>query len=205
LARSEKDDTVKAPTRPRHVTWLLLAYRLPVNSGMKGTVRRRLTAVGAAYPANAIAVLPESPAAERAFRRLRSMIGEAGGSAQVLRAEAIEGEPDLVAVFNTAREQEYAEIIAGCGDVIAGIEAMTAAGRFRHADLEEKETALKGLSMRHEEIRARDWFGASNARSAVSSLVRCHAVLNDFAKRVYKADAASDTGIGTGRPERRTR
>ena len=196
---------MKAPTRPRHVTWLLLAYRLPVNSGMKGTVRRRLTAVGAAYPANAIAVLPESPAAERAFRRLRSMIGEAGGSAQVLRAEAIEGEPDLVAVFNTAREQEYAEIIAGCGDVIAGIEAMTAAGRFRHADLEEKETALKGLSMRHEAIRARDWFGASNARPAVSSLVRCHAVLNDFAKRVYKADAASDTGIGTGRPERRTR
>jgi hypothetical protein len=41
------------------------------------------------------------------------MIGEAGGSAQVLRAETIEGEPELVAAFNTARVQEYAEIIAG--------------------------------------------------------------------------------------------
>ena len=196
---------MKAPTRPRHVTWLLLAYRLPANSGMKSTVRRRLIAVGAVYPANAIAVLPESPAAERALRRLRSVIGQAGGSAQVLRAETIEGEPDLVAVFNTARQQEYAEIIAGYDDVIAGIEVMTAAGRFRHADLEDKDAALKGLSVRHETIQARDWFGAGNAQSAASSLARCHAVLNDFAKRVYKADAASDTGIGAGRPERRTR
>ncbi len=87
---------MQAPTRPRRVTWLLLAYRLPANSGMKAAVRRRLTAIGAVYPANAVATLPATPAAERAFRRLRSMIGEAGGSAQVLRAEAIEGERDLV-------------------------------------------------------------------------------------------------------------
>lgn len=59
------------------------------------------------------------------------MIGGAGGSAQVLRAEVIEGEPGLVAAFKAAREQEYAEIIAGCGEVIAEIQALTAAGRFR--------------------------------------------------------------------------
>ena len=186
---------VKAPaTRRGRVTWLLLAYRLPANSGLKSAVRRRLTAMGAVYPANAIAVLPESPAAERAFRRLRSIIGEAGGSAQVLRAETIEGEPELVAVFNTAREQEYAEIIAGCGDVIAVIDALTAAGRFRHADLEDKDAALKRLSMRHETIQARDWFGAGNARSALSSLARCQAALDAYAKRVYKAAQARVAG-----------
>ena len=180
--------------RTGRVDWLLLAYRLPANSGLKSAVRRRLTAMGAVYPANAIAVLPESPAAERAFRRLRSIIGEAGGSAQVLRAETIEGEPELVAVFNTAREQEYAEIIAECGNIIAVIDVLTAAGRFRHADLEDKDAALKGLSMRYETITARDWFGAGNARSAVSSLAKCHAVLDAFAKRVYKADAGSSSG-----------
>jgi hypothetical protein len=187
---------VKEPvSRPGRVTWLLLAYRLPANSGLKSTVRRRLIAVGAVYPVKAIAVLPESPAAERAFRRLRSMIGEAGGSAQVLRAEMIEGEPGLVAAFNTAREQEYAGIIAGCGHIIAGIEAMTSAGRFRHADLKHKDAALKGLSMRYETITARDWFGAGNARSAVSSLARCHGVLDAFANRVNKAGPGSSYGI----------
>lgn len=190
---------MKTPvTRSGRVTWLLLAYRLPANPGLKAAVRRRLTAAGAVYPVNAIAVLPESPAAERTFRRLRSMIGEAGGSAQVLRAKTIEGEPDLVAVFNTAREQEYAEIIAECGDVIAVIGALTAARRFRHADLEDKDAALKELSVRFETIRARDLFGAANARPAVSSLTRCHAVLDHFTKRVYKAEAGSGTGIDRG-------
>ena len=41
------------------------------------------------------------------------MIGEAGGSAQVLRAKVIERAADLAATFNKAREHEYAEIIAG--------------------------------------------------------------------------------------------
>ena len=60
------------------------------------------------------AALPASPAAERALRRLRNTIGEGGGSAQVLRAEAVEGEPALVAAYNAAREHEYGEIIARC-------------------------------------------------------------------------------------------
>ena len=46
---------MKAPTRPRRVAWLLLAYRLPANSRMTAAVRRRLTAIGAVYPANAVA------------------------------------------------------------------------------------------------------------------------------------------------------
>jgi len=113
---------------PGRVTWLILAYRLPAHSGLKAVIRRKATALGAVYPANAVAALPASPAAERAFRRLRNMIGEGGRSAEVLRAEAVEGEPDLIATFNGARGQEYGEIIAGCGEIIAEIEAMTAAG-----------------------------------------------------------------------------
>lgn len=80
-----------APGRPACVSWLILAYRLPARPGLKATIRRRLAATGAVYLANAVAAAPVSPAAERAFRRLRSMIGEAGGSAQVLRAAAMDG------------------------------------------------------------------------------------------------------------------
>ncbi|MGH3232408.1 MAG: Chromate resistance protein ChrB, partial [Streptosporangiaceae bacterium] len=130
---------------------------------------------------------------------------EAGGSAHVLRAEAIEGEPDLVAAFNAAREQEYGEIIAGCGDVVAGIEAMTAAGHFRYHDLGEKEAELERLSVRTGTIRARDALGAANAGTALSSLARCRAVLDEFARRVYETDTVSATGIVTGEPSRRGR
>jgi hypothetical protein len=190
--------TALVAKRPGRIAWLVLAYRLPASSGLKATIRRKLNAAGAVYPVNAVAALPASPAAERTFRRLRNMIGEAGGSAQVLHAEAIEGEPDLVAAFNAAREQEYDEIIAGCGDVIAGIEAMTAAGHFCHADLGEKDAELKRLSVRAGTIRTRDALGAANAGAALSSLARCRAVLDGFAQRVYETDAVSTTGIVAG-------
>ena len=50
---------VKEPvSRPGRVTWLLLAYRFPPNSGLKSTVRRRLTAMGAVYPAKRLRFCP---------------------------------------------------------------------------------------------------------------------------------------------------
>jgi hypothetical protein len=173
--------------------WLVLAYRLPASHGLKTTIRRRLTAIGAVFPANAVAALPASPAAERAFRGVRRSIGEAGGSAQVLRAEVIEGAADLIAAFNVAREQEYGEIIAGCAGVIAAIEALAAAGQFRYPDLGEKDAELKRLSIRIETIRARDTFGAANAESALFALNRCRARLDAFAVRVYRTDSAGTT------------
>jgi hypothetical protein len=186
---------VTATAQPSLASWLVLVYRLPAKPGLKTAIRRRLTAIGAVYPANAVAAMPSSPAAERAFRRLRSMIDEAGGSAQVLRAEAIEGEPDLIAVFNAAREHEYEEIIVACGDMIAAIRAMKVAGHFRYTDLGEKDAELKRLSIRNETIRARDTLGSASAESALSSLATCRMVLDDFAGNVYKTDVVSVTGI----------
>ena len=50
--------TALVTTRPGRVAWLVLAYRLPANSGLKATIRRKLTTMGAVYPANAVATLP---------------------------------------------------------------------------------------------------------------------------------------------------
>jgi hypothetical protein len=172
------------PGRPARPSWLILTYRLPARPGLKATIRRRLAATGAVYLANAVAVAPTSPPAERAFRRLRSMIGEAGGSAQVLQAAAIEGGANLVEAFNAVREHEYAEIITGCADLAAAIDDLTAVGCFRHCDLSDKDAELTRLSVCHDTIRARDTLGAANAEAALSSLAKCRAVLDDFARRV---------------------
>jgi hypothetical protein len=174
--------------------WLVLAYRLPANHGLKIAIRRRLTGIGAVFPANAVAAVPHSPAAERALRRMRSQINEAGGSAQVLRAEAIEGARDLAAAFNAAREREYAAIIAGCAEVMAGIEALIAAGRFSYQDLGDKDAELKRLSERAETIRARDTHGAANAESALGALTSTQAALDAFAAGVYRTDSAAPGG-----------
>ncbi len=177
-----------AADRPGRVAWLVMAYRLPTRPGLKATIRRRLAATGAVYLANAVAAVPASPAAERAFRRLRSIIGEAGGSAQVLRAAAIEGGADLAGAFNAARDQEYGEVITGCGDVMGEIEDLTAAGRFRYADLGQPDAELTRLSTRYEATRALDALGAAGAEQARSALATCRAVLDDFARRVDQAE-----------------
>jgi hypothetical protein len=179
-----------AADRPGRVTWLVLAYRLSARPGLKATIRRRLAATGAVYLANAVAAAPASPAAERAFRRLRSMIDEAGGSAQVLRAAAIEGVADLAGAFNAARDQEYGEVIAGCGGLVDEIEGLIAAGRFRYADLGERDAALTRLCARYETTRALDALGAASAERARSALATCRAVLDDFARRVDQAETA---------------
>ena len=175
------------------MAWLVLVYRLPSGHRLKATVRRRLTAIGAVFPANAVAAVPASPAAERAVRRMRSMIGEAGGSSQVLRAEVIEGAGELIATFNAARDQEYAEIIAGCDEIVAGIRVLTADGRFRYRDLADKDAELRRLSLRIDAIRAQDSLGAANAGTARSALIGCRTVLDDFAARVYRTDGAGTT------------
>ncbi len=180
--------------RPGHVAWLVLAYRLSTRPGLKATIRRRLAATGAVYLANAVAAVPASPAAERSFRRVRSMIGEAGGSAQVLRAAVIDGGADLAGAFNAARDQEYGEVITGCGNVMGEIEDLTAAGRFRYADLGQQDAALTRLSTRYEATRALDAFGAASAEQARSALATCRAVLDDYARRVDQAETASLTG-----------
>ena len=100
------------------MAWLVLTCRLPASAALKTTIRRKLTGIGAVYLANAVTVLPASPAAERALRQTRNTIAGAGGSAGLLRAEVLEGGPGLIATYNVARDQEYGQILARCDEVV---------------------------------------------------------------------------------------
>ena len=132
--------TTPSPAGPCRISWLVLVYRLPPGKpgALAVAVRRRLVRAGAAYLAKAVAALPESAAAQRVLRRLRSEIGEAGGSAEVPRAEAVGGESDMVAAYNAGGDQEYQEIIARCRDAVAGMESLAESGHFRFAQLWER-------------------------------------------------------------------
>jgi DNA-binding transcriptional regulator PaaX len=139
----EKGKTVPERDSP---TWLLLTYRVPSEpSRLRATVWRRLKALGAIYLQNSVAALPDDPAAERSLRALRVEIGELGGSAQLLRAEALVGGADLDAAYNAARDEEYAEIVARCRDFVAEIEKETACRHFTYGELEENDEDLAKL------------------------------------------------------------
>jgi hypothetical protein len=194
--------TASAAAKADRIPWLILSYQLRGGQSLRATIRRRLTAVGAVFPAPAIAALPASPPAERALRRIRKMISEAGGSAQVLRGEVLEGAPQLAEAFNNVREQEYAKIVTECAHFVVGLETLTAAGQFRYSDLAGKEADLDRLCARRDAIQTFDLLGAANAQLAHSAVANCDAVLNDFAACDYQTDNIPGGGTGHRSPAR---
>lgn len=62
-----------------------------------------------------------------------------GGTAQLMRSDALAGAPEVTATYNTARDEEYEEILHKCGDFLAEIDKETAAEHFTYAELEEND------------------------------------------------------------------
>src|ERR1700678_4717930 len=107
---TDHDETTTGPG------WLLLIYRVPPEpTRLRSTVWRRIKSLGAIYLQNSVAALPPSPANERSLRKLRREIVDMSGTAILLAAGALAGEAEVRGAFVTARNEEYAEIIARGG------------------------------------------------------------------------------------------
>jgi len=183
-----------APGGAGGVTWLVLVYQLPAKpGGLKSLVHRKLTAAGAVYLSRACAVTPAGPgaSAERAMRQVRAAIAGAGGTAVLLRADALGGEEQIIAALETARDSEYDDITARCGEGLAFIEALTEAGDFRYERLWEIDARLKRLHARYRTMSARGPADAGKAPEAASALASYRSALDEYASSVYATDNAS--------------
>ncbi|MBB4683175.1 Chromate resistance protein ChrB [Amycolatopsis jiangsuensis] len=169
--------------------WLLLVYRVPREpTRLRASVWRKLKSTGAVYLQNSVAVLPASSAHERALRSLRKHVEELGGSAQLMRCDVLAGASDVVATYNSARDEEYEEIIDRCRGFLAEIEKETAAGKFTYAELEENDEDLAKLRGWSDKVRLRDSLGAARRTVAKEALQDCVAALDVFATKVYLAE-----------------
>ena len=168
--------------------WLILVYRLPPKAGaLKSRVHRNLTAAGAVYLTAACALAPAGPT-ERMMRRTRAMIADAGGSAVLLRANALSGEEEITAVLEGVRDREYDDIIARCGSAVTALEAMTKASDFHYQEVWKHDDELKELAAACRTVGADDTRNAGKGREAVSALATYRLVLDEYAKNVYGAD-----------------
>jgi hypothetical protein len=177
----------------RQVDWLVLVYRVPTEpTRHRAAVWRRLRTMGAVYVQNSVAVVPRSTERERALRTLRNEIVEKmDGKAYLLTSTALAGEPDLVALINAARDNEYEEILDKCRDFHAEIDRETAREHFTYGELEENEEDLHKLERWFAKVVARDALGASQRQEVADAIVGCARALEEFAAQVYAADANS--------------
>src|ERR1700685_4347837 len=99
--------------------WLLLIYRVPPEpTRLRSTVWRRIKSLGAIYLQNSVAALPASPANERSLRKLRHEITDMSGTAMLMSCAVLAGEAEVRASFQTARNDEYEEIVDKCEDFL---------------------------------------------------------------------------------------
>ncbi|HEX9031873.1 MAG TPA: Chromate resistance protein ChrB [Streptosporangiaceae bacterium] len=172
--------------------WLLLVYRVPSEpTRLRAAVWRRLKSLGAIYLQNSAAALPASTSAERAMRKLRRDILDMSGTAVLLSCTALAGEPDIVAAFQAARDDEYAEIVDKCEDFLAEVRKEYVAEHFTYAELEENEVDLVKLKTWLNRVSERDAFGAAGGQAAHDAVATCEQALEDYAARVYSEEAES--------------
>jgi hypothetical protein len=166
--------------------WLLLVYRVPSEpTRIRATVWRRVRGLGAIYLQSAAAALPESQANDRALRALRREILEMGGTAVLLRCQAVAGEAAVVAAFQEARNDEYAEIADRARDFLGEVEKERVAQHFSYAELEENEVDLAKLHSWLAKVRQRDAFGAPGLSEVEEILAECERSLEIYATQVY--------------------
>lgn len=172
--------------------WLLLVYRIPSEpTRLRAAVWRRLKGLGAIYLQNSAAALPASPVAERALRKLQHEILDMSGTAVLLRCSVLAGEPEVKTAFQTARDDEYEEIVDKCQDFMAQLEKEYHAEHFTFAELEENEEDLAKLRNWFAKVTDRDVFGASGRQATVEALATCEHALEEYAARVYAEEAES--------------
>ncbi|GAB2962960.1 hypothetical protein LWP59_13285 [Amycolatopsis acidiphila] len=172
--------------------WLVLIYRVPSEpTRLRAAVWRRLKGLGAIYLQNSAAALPATAQTERALRKLRHEILDMSGTAVLLSCDVLAGEPEVIAAFQAARDDEYDEIVDKCQDFHGQLEKEYRANHFTYAELEENEEDLTKLRNWFAKVARRDVFGAPGRSAAEDALKTCEVELEKYAGRVYAEEAES--------------
>ena len=173
--------------------WLLLIYRVPPEpTRLRSTVWRRIKSLGAIYLQNSVAALPAGPVAERSLRKLRREILEMSGTAVLLSAAVLAGESEVRGAFQTARNDEYEEIVDKCQDFLRQVQKEYDENHFTYAELEENEVDLLKLRNWFAKVIERDAFGADGRAATERALEACEQVLEAYAARVYAEEAEGE-------------
>lgn len=140
-------------TQGEAIRWLLLVFSLPARSGSERVdVWRKLRRLGVIGLKSSGYVLPRSAANEERLQWLAAEIRKHHGEASVLQVAAIDNlpPPELIRMFNDARDREY--------DPIA-----TQLRRLVRAKSRPAGTIAR-LRRRFDEVRDRDFFQAPGVR-----------------------------------------
>ena len=147
-------------------SWLLLLFSLPTKRKTERVaVWRRLKKMGAVQMKTSTYLLPNEPGQYEQFQWLAQQIRDYGGESTLVRAQEIEGltRDEVVSLFNTAREAEYADLKKALQNFIS---------RRRKLDAESAAGELERLTKQFRELRQIDFFDSARGHEVAMLLRR---------------------------------
>lgn len=157
------------------MTWVLLIYRVPREpSTPRIAVWRRLRALGVAQLGDGTVALPEDARTREHLEWVADRIVEAGGTALLLRAQALAGKDEraLAQSMAQARAEEYRDLATRAQEV-------TAATMTRG----EATRTLRRLRKELRAIQRRDFFPPSDRDAAVAAVERVRRATHTLSRR----------------------
>lgn len=133
--------------------------------------------------------MPDRPPFTDTIERVASLVAEGNGEITTLKVTGAEPADTerLVAAFQTARDDEWAELAADCDKLLAEIDSEIAKGKLTLAELEEEEQSLDRLRRWSRLLRSRDVLGATSRADAEARLAACAERLAQFEQHVFDA------------------
>lgn len=176
-------------------SWLLLLYSLPAHRNtQRVAVWRRFKKIGAFQLTTSTYLLPDQPAHYEQFQWLTKLIRDSGGEATLVRVREIEGMPNekIVALFNEARDREYAAI----GKALRSL-ARDRKGRTEVGD------QLNRLTRQFRELRSIDFFRSQRGQEIEMQLEKFGrtSVAKAATTKVRPQDYRGRTWLTRPRPE----
>jgi len=141
---------------PSPPEWLLLIHVLPPKPDyLRVKIWRRLQGLGAIAVKNSVYVLPSNERTREDFQWLQKEIEGIGGESSLCEARFMDGlsDPQIRALFNVARDSDYAQLSEELRETLAA----TAAGADQGDELRIRARRLR---KRFDQILALDFFDA---------------------------------------------
>ncbi|CAN7423408.1 chromate resistance protein [Phyllobacterium sp. LjRoot231] len=167
---------------------MLLIHQLPTKPAyFRVKIWRRLQGIGAVAVKSTVYALPANAETQEDFEWLLREIVDGGGEALVCEARLVDGLSDtqVRALFDSARDADYAEIAKEARDMIARLDTDATTER-----LAEVRTQLGRIRKRLAELVSIDFFDATGRLSVEGSLSELEARVmedNGMAKNPSKA------------------
>jgi len=179
---------------PDATSWLMLIHQVPNSPPyLRMKMWRRLQKIGAVAVKNAVYVLPRSDQSSEDFHWIAREVIESGGDASVCEATFVEGitTKDLVALFQGARDVDYAELKKEVQQVVEAQRSAESTGAAWASGFAGRVSRLR---QRLTEIQAIDFFPSTSGKKADTAITELEARIRQAPVRKGQQQSGAYSG-----------